>query len=678
MNACLVLAVAGLASFQPEVPEARWKQLHEEMVTAIRKGHYDQAAFSGRTALQVAERLDREGPRKAETMIEVARVHWRQGGYGEADHELREVRKLLEKRAGKYPELEARAWNLHAEVLADVGQDEEAAALAAKAYKARMKKFGAEHLETVESVDTLAALGRAYDDLRGENFIGRSHWSVEEMSLKVREKLLGKEHPNLVASHIAVARNRLRDADAEKHLRLALKLLQKVNPRHPEIAETWTLLGRHLRLRAELHDADQVLKRALKPWRYHDDSGWPPRAARALLEVALLRGQQHKTAEADKLYQEALERHYFWSRDELLCDYLAKVPFHRRGFGSDEMTLTSPEALLHEMMRRGGLVIEKALVKRSQDLAKKLKPAKSDIEPHRNLEVLTALRRLQKLSDPVKIEVRGPARIEAIFPHIPDLDVALVNRDEKRVPVGYQAGGDYRTGRLERWRLQVRDAKGIDVPVVSYLSEFGGGLTGYAILKPDQKWEAALRVRSYVYLLPGDYTLEVQYHDLDSIAGLDWIGGRIVCKSDEIRLHVQPRVIDTSAAEQKTIADLIESLNGKDELRLLDGPYGKDHHKLIAPESPQGKLLSLGWKAVPKMIDEVTDEATSPRRRAWLLTILFTTTTCHNPHDEDGVLPDYRGPGFSRSGAKIDHEAQLRFARRWEAFRDYIVVRTGK
>jgi tetratricopeptide (TPR) repeat protein len=670
MNSYLLLAVAGFVTFQPEAPDARWKELHENLVKAIREGDYEIAASSGRMALQAAERLDPAGPRKAETMIEMARVQWRQGDYTAADDELRETLKLLEKMAGKHLELEARAWNLHAEVLADLGRRDESASLATKAYKARLKKFGPEHLETVESVDTLAALGLAYEDTRGDNFRMRTHWSVPEMSLKVREKLLGKDHPDLAASHLAVARNRLRDADAERHLRQALKLLQKVNPRHGELPATWTLLGRHLRVRGELDDAEQVLQRALKLWRYHDDSGWPPRAARALLELALLRGQQHKTAEADKIYREALGLHFFWARDEVLCDYLAKTPF-QRGFGNDATTLTSPEALLHEMMRRGGPAIEKALVKRSQDLGKQLKPANRNDEPLRNLEVLTALRRLQKRIDPVKIEVRGPARIEAIFPHMPDLDVALVNQDEK-APVGYQEGGDYRTGRLERWRLQVRDAKGNDVPVVDFLSSFGGGLTRDSILKPEQKWEATLQVRSYVHLLPGDYTLQVQYHDIDPIAGMDWIGGRVVCKSEEIRVHVQPRVIDLSAAERKTIADLIEKVTGKDELRLPDGIYGKNHHKWIAPESPQGKLLSLDWKAVPQMIDEVTEEATSPRRRAWLLMILFATTTCHDPRDEDGVLPDR-----ARAG-KIDHEAQFRFARRWEAFRDYIVVREGK
>ncbi|MBI1829908.1 MAG: hypothetical protein HYR84_00490 [Planctomycetes bacterium] len=645
------------------------------MVTAIRDGDYDHASFQGRLALNFARRMEPADPPIAQTMIELARIKWKQGIYGAANDQLHEVRNRLEKTPGQHADLEARTWNLHAEVLAALGQNTDAGMLAGKAYKARLKKFGAEHLETVESIDTMTGLGQAYDEERGENFVSRSHWSVAEMSLKVREKLLGKAHPDTATSHVAIARNRPHDADAEKHLRLALKLWMKINPRHPELAETWTLLGRRLRLRGELDDADQTIRHALKLLRYHDDSGWPAKAGAALLELAHVRGQQHKIAEADKLYLQALEHHFYWLSDEELCGYFARIPFDRRSFGSDATTLTNGEAYLHEMVRRGTPAIDKALTKRAQELAKKLQASKRDDSPPRNLEVLTALRRLQKKADPIGIEVRGAGEIEAVFPNVPDLDVALVNQDERRAIVGYQAGGDYRTGRQERWRLDVRDAKGNSLPVIDYLSAFGGGLTGYSVLKPDQKWQTTLHVRSFIKLPPGDYTLRVQYHDIDSIAGLDWVGGRIVCQSNEIRLHIQPRVIDVSAEEKKTIDSLIEKIDGKQEVRVAEGPFGKEHHKLIAPDSPQGRLLSLGWKVVPPLIDEATHEATSPRRRAVLLSMLFTLTGYHDPRHESGVLPDYRGPGESASNAKIDHAKQFEFAKQWTAFRKHLVVR---
>ena len=136
------------------------------------------------------------------------------------------------------------------------------------------------------------------------------------------------------------------------------------------------------------------------------------------------------------------------------------------------------------------------------------------------------------------------------------------------------SGGNYRGGRQERWRLEVRDAKGNQVPLQEWSGD-GGGLFGYAILKPDQKWHTTLKVSSFVDLVPGDYTLRVQYHDSDEIAGMNWLAGRIVSQSEEIRLHIQPRVIDVTAKEKEAIAQLLEKLNMKGDVKVLAGSYTK-------------------------------------------------------------------------------------------------------
>lgn len=320
--------------------------------------------------------------------------------------------------------------------------------------------------------------------------------------------------------------------------------------------------------------------------------------------------------------------------------------------------------------------------------------------PH-NLEVLTALRRLQKKRDPLGVQIKGPVRMEAVFPHVPDIAVSLLNQDERHTPILYKSGGDYRGGRQERWRFDVRDAKGNVVRVRDRLENEGGGMYGHSILKPRQKWQTVLKVSNFVELLPGDYTLRIQYHDDDEIAASSWLGGRIVCQSSEMHLHIQPRVIDLSASERKTIARLLEKLNDKGDVKVLAGTYGKGDHEFIAPDSPAGQLLALSWKAVPQMIEESLNDITAPQQRAWMLALLFSITTYHSPVSEAGVLPAYAyaGSGWSvwfgtdeamSSGgmswsppnrtdrSKIVLSKQLEFARRWEAFREYIVVRTKK
>src|SRR5262249_36536363 len=154
-------------------------------------------------------------------------------------------------------------------------------------------------------------------------------------------------------------------------------------------------------------------------------------------------------------------------------------------------------------------------------------------------------RRLQKKPDPLTVVVQGADNCETIFPHLPAFEVALTNVDFQKKLVGIQAGGDYRHGRQERWRFDVRDSKGNPVrcqgPPAGGL---GGGLFRFENLKPGESWDTVLNMRSFVDLVPGDYTVTIQYHDRVRIGAYVHTAGLIVSRSEPFRLHVQPRVID--------------------------------------------------------------------------------------------------------------------------------------
>ncbi len=422
----------------------------------------------------------------------------------------------------------------------------------------------------------------------------------------------------------------------------------------------------------------------------------------ALLNFAIARSEAGRIVEADTALLEATQIHFAQLNDQELCDRFAKVVASRRKEHRHESFVgpATVEGHLREMLRRGGPAIATALQAHVDRHRKLVTTGDSERAwKSSNLEILTVLRRIQKRPDPIHVEIQGEHALESIFPNVPNFSVALANRDEGQLPVAYMEGGDYRTGRLERWRFAVESKKGeASLAEFGDLIQIGGGLLGYSFLKPDQRWKASLAARDYVELTPGDYSIRIQYHDCDTIAGSRWLGGRIVCQSAPIRLHVQPRVVDVGKMDRRTVAGLIDKLETKGNVKVLAGVYGKGSHDFLPPESPAGQLLAMGWTAVPQLIDAATNRETPPVRRAWIFGLLYSITSRNTPCWESGVLPDHLvrntgwaiwygtdddrssgGIGFastsSVSNAKIVLEKQLEFARRWDAFRKHLVVR---
>lgn len=686
MLGTLTLLLAGMAA-APPTADAGWKEHLADTVKEFRAGKYSAAEQAAQQAKNEAE----SDPQRAEALTELARAECKRGRYAGALVHMDEADALFAKQAGRHPALEAKAGVVRALLLWEVGRGEEATPLAEKAHHALLKHLGPGHMDTVDAFEAWALVA----DKDGG------------AAVAMREKLSGKGQPAAAPAHLLAARWRMSDEATEDRIRRAIRLFQKMDDRHADLPEAWTLLGQHLARRGQLAEAGQTLELALEKWRGLD--GRHPRMAPALAHLAAVRGRQGRGAEADKLFLQALEHHFADFSDESLLRQFARIltgDGRRWATPGEEAVLNDYEAYLTELTRRGGLEIERALAARAKALTKAALSKDDGGMTARNLETLTVLRRTQRKDDPVAVVVKGPAEVEAIFPHVPDIGVALVNNLDEKTDLGFRKGGDYRSGRLERWRLAVRDAKGNHVPVrgdaTDSIAREGGGLYGHGVLKPGQKWHASLPVNSYIRdLPPGEYTLRVQYHDRDEIAGLDWLAGRVVCQSPEVKLHLQPRVIDATAAERKAVARLIAQLDAKGEVKIFGGRYGKPAHDFIPPDTPPGRLLALGWKAVPQMIDAVLDESTHPHRRAWLLGLLHSATTRHSPTGVEGVLPDHTavspgwaiwfggdeerssgGMGWSGpsrvAGAKIDLAKQLQFAKRWADFRKHLVVRKGE
>ncbi len=622
------------------------------------------------------EHFDRPG-----TSFRLAEVRLTRGKYAQAEQLCHTMWPGLARKYGTESPEVAHCLDLQARACAALGIDREAAQLTHLAWEMRTKKLPKDHFGIAQSIHTRRALWRPYEALPliAIGMHGRGVASDAEDSLKIHEKALPPGDVRLAPCLLAAARAITWDDTtelpiAEKRLLAAIELVKKARgERNPALVDYWTELARIYGAQRKVELAADTQQKAITL--LHDLYGKRhPQLAKPLAIMSMIQGGLGKIAEAERLAQEASRSHFSGLTDIEMCATFDRLADHTR----------KVEYLL-EMARRKGPTITGYLSRKHEE--------------HPSLELLTALRRAQNKPDPLPIVLGGPEQEESIFPNLPILDVALVNKDAQKKPIGYQEGGDYRGGRQERWRFDVRDAKGNPVPVKPREDPEGGGLSGYSTLKAGESWNTILDMRRFIDLTPGDYTVTVEYHDRQEIASHLHTAGLMLCRSEPFKLHVQPRVIEVTKEDRDAVKAAVAALEEKDRVRILAGTYSKADHEFIAPASPAGKILALGWRAVPPLFDELENAKLAPHRRAWVVALLFSITSWHDPSDEPEAIGPYqfRGRGWAVSGGRngktyvmgagsgggklvgrsgtIDENKQKAFAEKWKPFREYIVAR---
>jgi hypothetical protein len=345
-----------------------------------------------------------------------------------------------------------------------------------------------------------------------------------------------------------------------------------------------------------------------------------------------------------------------------------------------------------------------------------------------NLELLTALRRVQQKPDPLRIIVDAPDdRITTPQLSLPHLKVAIKNVDVDRQDAGFIFGGDYRSGRQARWRVVVVDADNKPVPMRGNRSFIAGGQFQEGVLERGESWETVLDLRRFIVAPPpGLYSLQVFYHNTRRIAHRTDLSGLIVCRSAPIVLEVEQTVIDLTKSEHQTAQAWIAQIDPEKELvgvagrnanqgnnfnaifarldvgikvKVIAGTYGEWAHEFIPPNSPQGKLLAMGLKSAPALIEALQQQqATTVEKRAWILALLYSLTGERDPREAsavgwyealEGPWQVYGGkPGEGEAGGfgfaskmiggpadgKINAKAQQELAKQWADWLETVKV----
>ncbi|KAI0099708.1 hypothetical protein GGR51DRAFT_564750 [Nemania sp. FL0031] len=198
---------------------------------------------------------------------------------------------------------------------------EEAAQLFARALAWREKAFGDQHLETIESLDGLAAT------FHNEGYIGPAQ-EYYRRALTRRKSVLRKTHPHTLMNMSVLALMMLRSGDLEAAKTLSDEAYEAFQAHVGAIANSYApiILGTCAQVQRtckSYQKAEELVRKAIKG--LEDDMLLPthPDLLNYQLHLALILRDQHHYREAGHVYRQVLDGHKqrpgLPCKDEMIC-----------------------------------------------------------------------------------------------------------------------------------------------------------------------------------------------------------------------------------------------------------------------------------------------------------------------------------------------------------------------
>ena len=337
-----------------------------------------------------------------------------------------------------------------------------------------------------------------------------------------------------------------------------------------------------------------------------------------------------------------------------------------------------PEAILTELATRGDEALQALRqVRQSVPLSAGNNPRWS---LRNDVTLLTVIRRLEGRQPPLRISLSGPEAVRGYMREMPRISLKIVNDDPGGESVWFTYGGHDRGSRLSHWRIHIWDKDGMRLPVIGRHSGIGGGVRRQKELAYGESVERELALETYVRIpRPGAYKAKIYYHDSVPIADLDdeaVLSELILTESEIFDLEIAPGpVIHISLSERDydESRKLISQLDVHQRVQMIGCDYGPEYHDYIAPESPHGKLLLMGQRAVPALLDRLAEPDINNKERAWILAII--DSIMHEPYLSPGLFDGSVGaytcrfPGGKGSvGGSISDEMQNKLTQEWASF----------
>jgi hypothetical protein len=624
-----------------------WRELIKGARAAQQGGEYRRAKELCSRAVVVGDSLDDGGTRRTESKLLQAELLLQLGEYRRCEQLCVESIAAIKKQFGEHDLQIA-----HAEtILTGLYLQLEVPWLANQhcilGLKIRQLILGNEHPDTAElkaAMRHIWNLHSSFGDPGGA-----------KDALKTLEQSFGNLDPRLIVPLEALAGDcydRWTPKNAARAVSLAKEAYGKQHPVYGRCLLTYATALRNRRnfTKSELisTQAIEVLSDALGPDH--------PALFAAYRNLASIEHQRGHSAQSAVYFQDSLRRRFFGVTDSDLCYFFDQFVDSDRYNMSHEVIA---DLYLAEMTRRGGDIVQTFLERKIELYRQKCERAAEDIDQEdaderiasnniltrinrierysRNLQFVTVLCRIQKRPEPLLLSYAGPAEIGSTFPQLPVFEVTISNVDTEKRDIGFTVAGDYRSGRQARWRIEVTDSTGkVRVPKKIHGIVFGGGLYQSTRLKPGEGWQTSLTMARYVDKLePGEYEVRILYHDALTIVDRESVEGLVLCRSNAIRLTVERRLIEITKEQQQQIKELLEEFDDQQLCKVIDGNYGPWAHDFIDPKSPYGQILTLGWVAVPALIEELLRDEQTLERRAHLLALLFSSTGENDPRSQE-------------------------------------------
>ena len=319
--------------------------------------------------------------------------------------------------------------------------------------------------------------------------------------------------------------------------------------------------------------------------------------------------------------------------------------------------------------------------------------AKTDPRDIDDLALLTALRRIQGKPDPLAIQVVGLPELECTFPQAPTIPLRLRNIDVDgelfQFTFGWRYGGvNLLPGYAPiQFAVEVLDASGTFIPAIPVEPMDGNFSLDHSAFEKDIELTYELPLELYLqWPAPGEYQMRVLYHDEDAIGMKADCRGWMASSSSWVVVHVKSKRIRVDRAEHCVLADRIAEIDLSQPVLLVRGHWDSDLAFDRAPDSPQDRLFHAGWKAVPALLEALESKDLEPKRRAWVLGLLWNITGVLNPAHEGalgafhwsaawpgttykGGKPIYMEASGSTDDADLQPEKQHELTQRWLVLR---------
>jgi len=269
-----------------------------------------------------------------------------------------------------------------------------------------------------------------------------------------------------------------------------------------------------------------------------------------------------------------------------------------------------------------------------------------------NLEILTALRRVQGLPDPLCITVSKPP-LEASFPRLPVYLVRIENVDVEGESVWFTDGGNHHGGRRARWRMDVTDSNGKSIGIRESWPSGGGGTSLSRALEKGECWgrrhpdaepddvpdPVPLPAEHYVELFePGEYTVRIQYHNEKPIAAELDVSELVLTTSAPLRFQYRPLSVELGPSTRQRIKEMVDQVLREPLILLFDRPYDPTMKFFGEPSSGCEALFRCGWQALPVLVETLDAAGCTAHQRAWMLAMLYNITGLLDPRGYDAAL----------------------------------------